>query len=156
VNDFHLGDMYTKGSLMLHTLRNVIDNDSIWFSILRGMQEHFKYQAVSTGDIVGYVNSATGKDFSYFFDQYLRYPSIPELQVAFSKKGGDLQLQYRWKADVKNFRMPVKVTTTKYNFAFIYPTDSWQFLTLPDMREKDCKVDEDGFYIRVEEEKPPL
>ena len=154
VNDFHTGDMYTKGALMLHTLRNVLDNDSLWFAILHGMQEHFKYQTVNTEDIVKYVNSATGKDFTYFFNQYLRYPSIPQLQVAFTKEGPDLRLQYRWKADVKDFRMPVKVTTTKDNFSFIYPTTEWQFLTLPDMREKDFKVDVDEFYVIVKEEKP--
>ena len=154
VNDFHLGDMYTKGGWMLHTLRHVIDNDSLFFRILNGLQEHFKYQSVTTEDIVGYVNSRTGKDYTYFFDQYLRYTSIPQLQIAFEKKGADLQLQYQWKADVKDFRMPVKVTTAKNSFAFIYPTSTWQSITLPDMREKDFKVDEDEFYIHVKEERP--
>jgi aminopeptidase N len=152
VNDFHLGDMYTKGGLMLHTLRNVIDDDVVWFNMLRSLQDHFKYQTVTTADIVGYVNKITGKDFTYFFDQYLRYASIPQLQISFSQKGADLQLQYRWKADVKDFRMPVKVTTARNSYAFVYPTENWQSLSLPSMNEKDFKVDLDEFYVDVKKE----
>lgn len=154
VNDFHLGDMYTKGGLMLHTLRNVIDNDELWFNMLRSLQHHFKYQTVTTGDIVGYVNKATGKDLTYFFDQYLRFGSIPQLQIAITQKGLDLQLQYRWKADVKDFHMPVKVTTAKNSLAFLFPTENWQSLSLPNMSEKDFKVDLDDFYVSVQKVAP--
>jgi len=47
VNHFHLGDMYSKGCLMLHTLRNVINNDSAWFGILKGIQAW----GISTGPL---------------------------------------------------------------------------------------------------------
>src|ERR1700744_147630 len=76
VNHFHMGDMYLKGSLLLETLRDVIDNDSLWFSIFRGIQERFRYQPVGTEDIVGYFNTACSTDYTYFFDQYLRHPGI--------------------------------------------------------------------------------
>ena len=152
VNDFRLGDMYTKGALMLHTLRNIINNDSLWFDMLRGLQEHFKYQAVSTDDIVGYINGVLQKDYTYFFDQYLRHAAIPELLVHFEKEGSSTKLQYKWKTDVKGFSMPVKVTVARNNFAFIYPTDDWQSMILPGMKPKDFKADTDRFYVTVKEE----
>ncbi len=148
VNHFHMGDMYLKGALLLETLRDVIDNDSLWFSILRGIQARFRYQAVRTEDIVGYFNAATGEDYTYFFDQYLRYPHIPILEYAFQNGKDGLSVQYRWAADVANFHMPVKVTLAKDSLAFIHPTGSWQTMELvKGMIAKDFHVDTVSFYV---------
>ena len=39
-------DMYQKGSLMLHTLRNLINNDVKWFSILKGISNDFNIKSL--------------------------------------------------------------------------------------------------------------
>lgn len=152
VNHFHMGDMYPKGGLMLHTLRNVIDNDSLWFSILKNIQEHFKYQAVTTEDIVGYFNEVAGKNYTPIFDQYLRYATIPELELLYKKNGSTLEVRYKWNTDVTGFNMPIKVTKDNADFTFIYPTNNWQTLNLQNMNQKDFKVDRTGFYVNVKEE----
>ncbi|HEY4968250.1 MAG TPA: M1 family metallopeptidase, partial [Puia sp.] len=77
VNDFHMGDMYTKGTRMIATLRCVMNNDSLFFNMLRGLQKHFAYQSVNTNDVIQFINGITGSDYSYLFDQYLKYPNIP-------------------------------------------------------------------------------
>ena len=147
VNNFHMGDMYLKGSLLLETLRDVIDNDSLWFSIFRGIQERFRYQPVRTEDIVDYVNTASGKDYTYFFDQYLRYPHIPVLALAFKTEGDKLLVSYKWEADVPGFRMPVKVTTGKDSMAFIQPTTEWKTMSIKGMTQNEFRVDTTGFYV---------
>ena len=149
VNDFRLGDVYPKGCMMLHTLRNIIDNDSTWFNFLRKLQQHFRYQTVTTGDIVGFINKTLGKDLTPFFDQYLQHAAIPELQLKFKQKGDELEVQYRWKANVSGFNMPVKVLTTKNEFDFIYPESVWKTTTLKGMKQKHFKVDTDGFLVKV-------
>ena len=149
VNDFHLGDMYPKGCLMLHTLRNVIDNDSLWFAVLRGLQDRFRYQTVTTGDIVGYVSETMKKDYTPFFDQYLRHGGIPELDLLLRDTGDDLELSYKWNADVKGFDLPIKITMAKDSYKFITPTSEWNTIRLPGMKPADLKVDTDNFYIRV-------
>ncbi|MEP7375902.1 MAG: M1 family metallopeptidase [Chitinophagaceae bacterium] len=149
VNDFRLGDVYPKGCMMLHTLRSIIDNDSTWFNLLRGLQRHFRYQTVTSEDIVDYINKALGKNLTSFFDQYLRHAAIPELQLKFTQNKDQLEVQYRWKTDVKDFNMPVKVTTTKSGFDFIYPESDWKVITLNGMKQKNFKVDIDGFLIKV-------
>jgi hypothetical protein len=67
-------------------------------------------------------------------------------------KGKTLSVSYKWNADVKDFRMPVKVTTAKNRYDFIYPTTSWQTTALPDMEPDDFLVDETRFYVNIEEE----
>ena len=151
VNNFHLGDMYAKGALMLHTLRSIIDNDTLWFSILRGIQERFRYNTVTTEDITGYISSIIGKDLSYFFDQYLRHASIPVLVLSLEEKDSSLQIRYKWEADGPGFCMPVKWTIAKGRSAFVYPQTDWQTMDLKGMRREDFRVDTDNFYIAVKE-----
>lgn len=149
VNDFHMGDVYSKGSLMLATLQNVVNNDSAWFGMLHGIQERFRYQAITTEEMIGYINESLKADYTYFFNQYLRYPAIPELVLKFNKSGSSLTVSYKWEANVKPFRMPVKVTASKNGFEFIYPSTEWKTILLQNMAEKDFKVDTDDFYIGV-------
>jgi aminopeptidase N len=145
VNHEGSGDMYDKGQLVLNTLRDVIDNDTLWFSILKGLQEKFAYQCIYSDDIINYINQRTGQDLNYFFEQYLRCANIPTLTVYVIKKGNDTALRYKWDADVKRFEMPVKVTTSKDNYEFIYPTTKFKTMKLKDFDPKDFKVDEDEF-----------
>ena len=70
------GDMYNKGQLVLNTLRNAIDNDSIWFDILYGLQETYKYQSIDAVDVFNFINDKTGQDFGYFFEQYLTFSQL--------------------------------------------------------------------------------
>ena len=155
VNNFHLGDMYSKGALMLHTLRSVIASDSLFFNLLKALQMHFRYHSVNTEMIVNYVNEYTKRDFTSFFDQYLRYPGIPELELKFTSEGNnDWLLQYRWNAAAKGFNIPVSVTRTGNDWSFIYPNADWQEMHLKDVKPVDFKVDTQNFYITVKREQP--
>ncbi len=147
VNHEGSGDMYPKGSMMLNTLRHVIHNDSLWFEILRGIQDKYKYQTVTTEDLIQFVNSKTGSDYKYLFDQYLRYPKIPVLFLFLNQRGTDLQVDYRWQADVKTFHMPVRVTTSKDKFEWIYPTAALQDMKLSNMSVDDFKAAESECYM---------
>ena len=143
------GDMYDKGQLVLNTLRSVINDDRVWFSILKGLQEKYRYQTISAEDIIAYVNGRTGTDLTYFFDQYLRHPGIPRLDAWLTKKGSALTLRYRWAADVPEFRMPVKVTTAKGRYEVIRPTTKWQTMKLGAIEPEEFRAAEDLFYITV-------
>ena len=149
VNHEGAGDMYDKGQLVLNTLRDVIGNDKLWFSILQRIQTKYAYKTVDADDIINFINKKTGTDYNYFFEQYLRYPTIPQLTVAITKKGDSTALRYMWNADVKEFKMPIKVTTSKGHFALIHPTTKWQTMKLKNFDPKDFQVDEDEFYCKV-------
>ena len=51
VNREGSGDMYPKGGNMLHTIRQVIDNDELWRQILRGLQQEFRHQIVTAHQV---------------------------------------------------------------------------------------------------------
>ena len=140
-------DMYNKGQLILNTLRHVIDNDELWIEILKGMNEEFRHQTIDGQQIFDYIIDKSGMDLNYFFDQYFRHESLPQLLVTIIKKGEDVKATYRWKADVPDFKMPVKVTTTQGNFETIYPTAKMQTIELQDLHPDDFMVAEDQYFI---------
>ncbi len=149
VNQEGSGDMYNKGQIVLNTLRSVINNDSLWFSVLRGIQKKYYHKTVDGIDIFNYINRKTGTDYNYFFEQYFRRTTVPEIFVIVTKKGDETNIRYRWKTDVADFRMPVKVTTSKNKFEFIYPTTNWKSLTVKGLDPADFKAAENLFYIKT-------
>lgn len=146
---YDIGDMYSKGSLMLHTFRNVLNNDTLWTNLLRDIQKQFRYQTLTSDQLVAYINQRTKTDYTYLFDQYLKFIELPNLELELQEKDKDLIVKYRWQADVKNFRMPVKVTTAADHFSFIYPTPDWKTITLKNLSAQEFEVDEDAFYIDI-------
>jgi aminopeptidase N len=149
---YNTEDMYSKAALMLHTFRNVLANDTLWFAILRGIQQEFRLKTVTSEDIVRYINQQTKTDYSYFFNQYLKYPNIPTLQIKFGQQGQTVVLHYKWNTDVPGFKMPVKVTKALGKYNFIYPTTAWQTMRLSNLSPEDFEVDQDQFYVNVAQE----
>lgn len=141
------GDMYDKGQLVLNTLRSVIDNDPLWFEIIRGFAEAHRRGIVRAEDFFAHVNKKTGKDFSSFFDQYLKHSAIPLLQVNVTKKGDTVTASYRWNADVKDFSMPVRITTAKDVWEVITPSTEWKSTKLGIKDPSEFRVAEDLFYV---------
>lgn len=143
------GDMYDKGQLVLNTLRHVIADDRLWWAIIKGLAEDFKYRIVNADQVFAYINQKAGKDYGYFFEQYFRNAEIPQLEITVTQHRDSVIAQYRWRAEVPDFRMPVKVTTARNGFAFIYPTTSWQTTRLEGVPPERFKVAEDLFYVDV-------
>jgi hypothetical protein len=116
---------------------------------LRGLFETFKYQTVTAEDVFNYINKKTGTDYTYFLNQYLRFTRIPQLEVMTAKRGDTVTARYRWIADVPDFRMPIKVTTSRNTYEFIYPTTSWQTMALGDILPEEFKIADDLFLAEL-------
>jgi len=115
------GDMYPKGASMIHTMRQIMNDDVKFRQILRGLNKDFYHQTVTTEQIEKYISEKSGIDFSTVFDQYLRTTKIPVLE--YSQNG--TELKYRFTNTVKNLNLPVK-----FGEYTISPTESWQKITL--------------------------
>lgn len=120
VNQEGSGDMYNKGANMLHTIRQVIDNDSIFRSVLRGLNKEFYHKTIDSKDYESYFSKKSGKDLSKIFDQYLRTVKIPELEYQITPLVSNAveppqanvdwySIKFRWNNCVEGFNMPVRV-----------------------------------------------
>ncbi|RCW91453.1 M1 family metallopeptidase [Winogradskyella arenosi] len=121
VNHEGSSDMYYKGENLLHTLRQLVEDDDKWRQILRGLNSEFYHQTVTTQQIEDYLSEQTGIDLTAFFNQYLRTTKIPTLEYEI-KKGA---LKYRWTAIVDGFDMPIKVLIGDKE-QWIYPKSEWK------------------------------
>ena len=77
VNQEGSGDMYYKGGNLLHTIRQVINDDEKFRQILRGLNKDFYHQTVDSKQVEAYISEKSGIDLSKVFDQYLRTTVIP-------------------------------------------------------------------------------
>ncbi len=106
-------DIYYKGSLVLHTLRGLI-GDEAFFAATRELvygtdaprPGNFAPRYATTRDFTEAVKRATGHDYDWFFDVYLRSAALPELVA--TRDGGRLRLRWKTEGD-KPFPMPVEV-----------------------------------------------
>ena len=137
------GDMYPKGGNMLHTLRQILNDDEKWRTILRGLNSTFYHQTVTTKQIEDYLSKNVGLDLNPFFNQYLRDVRIP----TFEYKVQANKLEYRWTNCVSGFNMPVKVTLNGKE-QWLKPIVEWTILPQTAKVSK-LEVDKD-FYVNVE------
>lgn len=140
VNHEGSGDMYPKGANMLHTLRQLVDNDEKWRGILRGLNSTFYHQTVTTQQIENYLSEQVGINLKPFFDQYLRDTRIPTLEYFFK----DNMLGYRWSNCVAGFNMPIKITVGDKK-EIIKPTAEWIVLKVNN-NQNVLTVDE-NYYV---------
>lgn len=140
VNQSGSGDMYYKGANMLHTIRQLVNDDEKWRTILRGLNREFYHQTVTTKQIEEYIGNTSGIDLSQFFDQYLRTSKIPMLEYQVNGN----QIRFRYTNIVDGFDMPLKLSING-TVEWVYPTSDWKSKSF----EKDIKsvnVDK-NFYV---------
>ena len=147
--DWEGSDHYFKGSWILHTLRNAIDDDELWFDILKSFYQENAISNIQTEDFVAYVKERSGFGFiDSFFEQYLLYPNIPEFEYSLRQKGNDLEIKYRWASTIKNFNMPLSVGKGR-SYSQINPTTNWKTATIKNMKKSDFKIATELFLINV-------
>ena len=105
VNREGSSDMYSKGANLLHTIRQIADDDEKWRKTLRGLNKTFFHKTVTTTEIENFISKSLNIDLSSVFDQYLRDIRIPVLEYEINNGF----LKYRWNNVIENFRMPVKI-----------------------------------------------
>ena len=145
VNKRGSGDMYYKGSLLLNTLRHVINDDTKWWQLLYNYSEHFKKQIITTEMVIAYFNEQTNMDLTPIFKQYLYTANIPALEY---KKIGT-ELQYQWKNVNSDFNMPVDIAFGK-EIVRLYPTTQKQKIKLKNFKKsKSFEIFDNRFFINV-------
>ena len=116
-------DIYDKGALMMHSLRKVVNDDSLFFNSLFTIQQDMKRQNVSTEEIILKFNELLKKDYSELFNWYLNKAKPPILQIVINKE--QTEIKYKWKEEIpfyKNGQITIKngdellelIPTTKY------------------------------------------
>lgn len=114
-------DMYPKGAVLVHSIRNILNDDVLFRNTLHKMFSSLSKNNVNTNEILEFWNQQTSQDFTYIFKQYLTTVEVPTLEW----KLEDKVFCYRWTNVVESFDLPMDVMINKKTER-IYPTTSWQ------------------------------
>ena len=150
--DYKDTDVYMKGALILHTLRNYLDNDALFFDIIRTFYTTYKHSIASTKDFIGIVNAKTKLDLNWFFDLYLYDRICPQLEWNYRKHdvSGQYEFRYRWNNVSTDFPLPVRIRSGERT-SVLYPSQTVQ--TLMFNTEDAVSINTDKSYISLKKNK---
>jgi aminopeptidase N len=149
VNKEGSGDMYYKGGNMLHTIRQIVNDDEKWRGILRGLSSTFRHQVVTGDQVRKFISDRSGTDLSTVFTQYLTTTQIPVLEYKVTGQS----VAYRWADVIPGFSMPLRVSVGGRE-QVLRPTEQWQTIDVPAGTTPTVVVNE-NYYVLTRDANAP-
>lgn len=116
-NDMFDRHSYEKGSVVLNMFQDLVGTDT-FDEILNKFLATYAYSNVTTDNFFEMAAQVTGKDYGWFFDQWLLSPGHPVLDVSYKwhaeteKLALTISQTQNTSAGVPIFRLPIKVGIT--------------------------------------------
>jgi len=107
---------YDKGGAIIRTLQFEINNDSVWFPLLRGFQNTYKNSTASAIDFKNYAQTFSGKNFTQFFNQWYYGQGYPTFAVTWNSMPGKAFLKSVQSTSTPT-SVPLFITTLEYKLA---------------------------------------
>ncbi len=114
-NGYNLFDdvVYSKAARVLHTLRGLV-GDSTFFHILAAYRARYAGGSAITDQLAAVVDSVTGSDMRWFFNQWIYGKGWPKLTADYVWNGDSLiiTMEQVQQSDWPLFRLPMTVRAT--------------------------------------------
>lgn len=146
-------DMYYKGAWMLHTMRNVVKNDALWFQTIKDFYQTYQYQTIHSAQVIDFFCKKINSNLRPLFNQYLKYATPPVLKIYTRQKGSKMELHYRWETQEKDFRVPIqfKIEGKKAEIFTLNPTPEWQKMKIKLKDKSRLQFNKDNAYFLIED-----
>jgi aminopeptidase N len=139
------GDIYTKGAMLIHNIRYIVNDDEKFLGWIRAIVDTFSYKTTNTNELIKFSNSFFKQDLTILFNEFLQFPQLPVLQYKLNKKGN--KFSYKWMANQPEFNMPINVN---FSDTRLIPINKWKSLKIRQMDVGNVKVDQRNSYFNVE------
>lgn len=108
---------YKKGGSIIHTLRNIVNDDAVFFQTLRDFQIDF-HDSVAVGiDIKNAFEASTGLDLTNFFQEWYFGEGYPTYTSRWNMVGNDLLIEITHSTSAPTvtptFTNPIEITFTR-------------------------------------------
>lgn len=80
---------YQKGGLIINMIRNIINDDDLFFMVLRTFQTRFQHQSATGEDFRKVLEELTSMDFHNFFQEWYYGSGFPVFDITWAKVKGD-------------------------------------------------------------------
>ena len=84
---------YDKGAAVIHSIRYVVNNDSLFFAALKNFQTQYRFSNGSIIDFKTVLEATTALDFTQFFNQWIYGEGYPLFSVQWNSNDSLLQLK---------------------------------------------------------------
>jgi len=93
---------YNKGSAIIHSIRYLVNNDSLFFNCLKTFQNNYGDSVARGIDFRNMLLSETGIDFTTFFEQWYFGQGYPTYSIKWKQQGNDVLLELSHTASKAN------------------------------------------------------
>ena len=104
---------YNKGAAVAHMLRYVINNDTVFFQILKDYHQQYKYKTATTEDFKNLAEQISGQDLDTFFQQWVYKEGYPTYSAKWAQSGNQVVIKLTQTtskpASVSLFKIPVDI-----------------------------------------------
>jgi aminopeptidase N len=90
---FSYGLSYKKGAILLHMIRFILDDDELFFQVLRTYLDRYQNGLATGSDFRAILEEVSELDFSCFFEQWYYGEGYPVFQLFWEQKGDSLFLR---------------------------------------------------------------
>jgi len=146
--EFGGSDHYYKGSHMLHTIRSIINDDAVWWGLLRSVYDEFKFSNVDSEEIIHYMSDYCADDYHKIFEQYLDHGPLPILEYKLKSRGSNVVVDYRWKSPVEGFTMPIEIGSA-INPTRLDCSTEWSNVKIKNLDEQSFWINDYDFLIET-------
>lgn len=140
----HNNDIYYKGAMMLHTLRNSFGSDEKWWKFLKTFYQKNKISNIASQDFIDFVNQYDGdevRNYNSFFEQFLYNSQIPTVQYRLRQENKTLKVELKLQStEVKNLAFGVGYTYKGESGSIWLNSETWTTLTFEDGKMVDFKI----------------
>lgn len=81
---------YEKGAAIIHTMRHIINNDSIFFGVLKAFLQQYAYSTALGDDFKNFISNYSGINFSTFFDEWYYGEGYPTYSMVWNQNNDTL------------------------------------------------------------------
>jgi len=108
---FNFARTYCKGACVLHMLRRMVNNDTMFFGALHDYSNAFAYTTVNTAQFRDYMSSRLGIDLNEYIDEWIFGPLYPSYDIKWAQNGSNkFFLRINQDQTIRDhFTMPVKL-----------------------------------------------
>ena len=90
---FSYGLSYKKGAILLHMIRFILDDDELFYDVLRNYLSQYKNGLATGADFQAILEDVSTLDFSCFFEQWYYGEGYPIFQLFWEQAGDSLLIR---------------------------------------------------------------
>jgi aminopeptidase N len=104
---------YNKGAAVAHMLRFLVNNDNVYFNILKSYQQQFSNSTATNAGLLNIANQLSGQSLDTFFNQWVYKEGYPRYTCQWAQSGSQVVIKLLQSTtkptSVSLFKLPIDI-----------------------------------------------